>query len=481
MSDPKRAEFYVKSVRHASCSLFGRTGWLGYNCAGSSWLLLKGTDSDMLTVIAFGVVLSLLVFVHELGHFIAAKRTGVVVEEFAFGYPPRLVKYWQNEGKIWLNGEELVVGRKTNVSRRVEVGGRVAYETETEADGRVVVTRLQPVSEDMPDEEAIREFDAPVAVVDRLERGTEYTINMIPFGGFVRMLGEEDPSAPGSFASKSKRVRVTVLVAGAAMNIVLAIVVFTAAFMLGAPEIIATDNVMISGVASGSPAEEADLRVGDIVVSMNGISIKSPEELIALTQEHLGEEVTLSIKRSSENLEVTLTPRLNPPPGEGAIGIGITPAVSKITRKYYPFGEAVWSSLKETFSIIGLTFSVPVLLLRGMIPAELVRPIGPPGIYQQTASAVQASVETGWWFPILNLVGLISVALAITNLLPLPALDGGRIFFILVETVRGRRVDPAREGFIHLIGLAILMVLMLVVSYYDIVRPTTTIDWASLF
>lgn len=435
----------------------------------------------MLTVIAFGIVLSLLVFVHELGHFIVAKRTGVVVEEFAFGYPPRLLKYWQNEGKVRLDGKQMAIGRKTDVSRKIEVGGRVAYKTETQSDGRAVITRLEPVPNDMSDEEAISEFGLPLGVVEQLERGTEYTINFIPFGGFVRMLGEEDPSAPGSFASKSKRVRVAVLVAGAGMNILLAIVVFTAAFMLGAPEPVATDNVMVSAVAAGSPADQADLRIGDIVVSLNDIPVKSPEELIELISDHLGEDVTLAIKRGPEILKVTLTPRVNPPQGEGAIGIGITPAVSKIKLKYYSFGEALWSGLTETFGVIGLTFSVPVLLLRGLIPAELVRPIGPPGIYQQTASAVQASVETGWWFPILNLVGLISTALAITNLLPLPALDGGRIFFIFVETIRGRRVDPAREGAIHLIGLAILMVLMLVVSYYDIIRPTTTIDWASLF
>jgi regulator of sigma E protease len=438
-------------------------------------------DIDMLTVVAFGIVLSILVFVHELGHFIVAKRTGVVVEEFAFGFPPRLLKYWQNEGKTRLDGKEMIVGRKTNVSRKVEVGGRVAYQAETQDDGQVVITRMEPVPDDMSDEEASEEFGLPVGVVEQLERGTEYAINLIPFGGYVRMLGEEDPSAPGSFASKSKKVRVAVLTAGAAMNIVLAIVVFTAAFMLGAPEVVATDNVMISAVSPGSPADGVDLRVGDIVVSLNGTPVKSPEELIALTKEHLGEAITLAIKRGSDIVEITLTPRLNPPEGEGAIGIGIMPAVSKITRKYYPFGEAVWSGVTETFGIIALTVSVPVLLLRGLIPAELVRPIGPPGIYQQTASAVQASVETGWWYPILNLVGLISTALAITNLLPLPALDGGRIFFILVEAVRGRRVDPAREGFIHLIGLAILVGLMLVVSYYDIIRPTTTIDWAGLF
>lgn len=435
----------------------------------------------MLTVIAFILVLSVLVFVHELGHFIVAKRTGVVVEEFAFGYPPRLLKYWQNEGKIVLDGKEMVVGRKTHVSRQVEVGGRVVYQTETQDDDQVVITQIQPVPEDMSDGEASRELDGSVSVVEGLERGTEYTINLIPFGGYVRMLGEEDPNAPGSFASKSKRVRVAVLVAGAAMNILLAIVVFTAAFMLGAPEVVATENVMVSGIAPGSPADGADLRIGDIVISVNGVPVTSPDELVELTKQHLGQEVLLEIKRGPDIVEVSLTPRANPPEGEGAIGIAIQPTASKITLQYYPFGQALWEGVQETFGIFALTASVPVLLLRGLIPAELVRPIGPLGIYQQTAPAVQASVQTGWWFPLLSLVGLISTALAITNLLPLPALDGGRIFFIFVETIRGRRVDPAREGFIHLIGLAILMVLVVVISYYDVIRPMTTIDWVSLF
>ncbi len=435
----------------------------------------------MLTVVAFAIVLSLLVFVHEFGHFIVAKRTGVVVEEFAFGYPPRLLKYWQSEGKIVLDRKEMIIGRKTNVSRQIEVGSRVVYESETQPDGRVVVTRIQPVPDKMSDEEAAQKFGRPVSVVEQLERGTEYTINAIPFGGYVRMLGEEDPTAPGSFASKSKRVRTAVLVAGAAMNILLAIVVFAASFMLGAPEVVATDNVMISGIASGSPADEADLRVGDIVTSIDGVPVKSPEELVSLSNRRRGQEVVLSIKRGKETLQVRLTPRVTPPEGEGAIGISIQPVVSKIERRYYPLGQALWLGVQQTFGTIALTVTVPILLLRGLIPAEMVRPIGPPGIYQQTASAVQASVQTGWWFPLLNLVGLISTALAITNLLPLPALDGGRIFFIVIEAIRGRRVDPAREGLIHFVGLAILMVLMLVISYYDIVRPITTIDWVSLF
>jgi regulator of sigma E protease len=392
-----------------------------------------------------------------------------------------LLKYWQSEGEIRLAGKQMTIGRKADVSRQIEVGGRVVYDTEKQVDGQEVVTGIRPVPEDMSDEEASREFGRSVSVVERLKRGTEYTINMIPFGGYVRMLGEEDPTAAGSFASKSKRIRIAVLVAGAAMNLLLAIVVFTSAFMLGAPQVVATDNVMVSGVSQGSPADQADLRIGDIVVSINGISVTSPEELVGLIREQIGQEVVLVIKRGSDTIQVTVTPRTNPPEGEGAIGIAIQPYASKITLNYYPIGEALWLGVQETFGIVALTFSVPVLILRGLIPAELVRPIGPPGIYQQTASAVQASVQTGWWFPLLNLVGLISTALAITNLLPLPALDGGRIFFIVVETIRGRRVDPAREGFIHFVGLAILMVLMLVVSYYDIIRPMTTIDWVSLF
>jgi regulator of sigma E protease len=161
------------------------------------------------------------------------------------------------------------------------------------------------------------------------------------------------------------------------------------------------------------------------------------------------------------------------------MGVAIQGAKTEIN--HYPFGRAAWLGVRETFRVIALTLSVPVLVLRGLIPAELVRPIGPYGLYQQTASAVEASVQMGWWFPILTLVGWISTALAITNLLPLPALDGGRISFVLVEAVRGRRVDPAREGFIHLIGLAVLLTLILVVTYYDITQPMSTIDWTNLF
>jgi len=435
----------------------------------------------LLTLIAFVVVFGLLVFVHELGHFLVAKRSGIVVDEFAFGYPPRLFKAWQEYGHIVLDGQAMLIDRKTRVARSIEVGKRVVCQTGPRADGQLAVTQIDPVPDDVPDDQVEAKYGQPARRVDELRRGTEYAINLIPFGGYVRMLGEEDPTAPGSFASKSKKVRMAVLLAGAGMNIVLAIVVFAATFVLGAPQPVASDNVMVMSVADNSPAAQAGLQMGDMILSLDGIAVKSPEELVNLTNQHLGQAVQLAVKRGEQTLQIQLTPRSNPPPNEGAIGVAIQAAVSKVDIVYYPFPQAVWLGIQQTFGTIGLTLSVPLLILRGVLPAAAVRPIGPYGIFEQTASAVQATVQLGWWYPLLSLVGLISTALAITNLLPLPALDGGRIFFILVEAVRGRRIDPAREGFVHFVGLAVLVALMLVISYFDVVRPITPIDWRSLF
>lgn len=435
----------------------------------------------MVTLIAFVVVLGVLVFVHELGHFLVAKRTGIQVDEFAFGYPPRLLRLWQQKGKIVLAGRRLVLGNRTRVGRQVEVGRRVTYTSRPAADGQETVTTIEVVPDDLSDAEAAEKYGGAPVVVDEIERGTEYTINLIPFGGYVRMLGEEDPKAPNSFASKSKRIRIAVLVAGAAMNIVLAVVVFAAMFMLGAPEPVAMDNVMVLGVADGSPAAGVGLRLGDLIETIDGIAVRSTEDLIALTNERLGQAIELGIKRGQEMLTVTLVPRVDPPPGEGAMGVSIQAAISKVDIVYYPPGQAFLMGAQQTFNTIGLTFSVPLLIIRGILPAEAVRPIGPYGIYQQTASAVTATVQMGWWYPVLSLVGLISTALAITNLLPLPALDGGRILFILIEAVRGRRISPAREGLVHFVGLAVLLGLMLVISYFDIIQPVTAMDWTSLF
>jgi regulator of sigma E protease len=361
--------------------------------------------------IPFVVVLSVLVFVHELGHFVVAKRAGVKVEEFGFGYPL--------------------------------------------PNGLLTITFFR--------------------------RGeTAYTLNPIPFGGFVRMAGEEDPNAERSLASKSKLVRVGVLLAGSVMNVLLGIVFFSLCFMVGWPEAVEFDNAIITSVISGSPAEQASLRIGDIVIRADDEYIDNPDELVAYTRTKLNQEMLLVVKREGKILKVSVTPRLDSE-GISRIGVAIDAVPTKIGLKTYPFREAILQGLKRTIGIIAFTFYIPVLLFRGLLSIEMARPIGPVGIAQLASQAVRQSVATSWWFPILNLMALLSTGLAIANLLPVPGLDGGRIFFVIVEAIRGKRIDPEKEGAVHLIGLVLLLTLMIFITYQDITTPIYTIDWVSLF
>lgn len=365
----------------------------------------------MLTVVSVVVVLSLLVFVHELGHFVVAKRAGVKVEEFGLGYPL--------------------------------------------PNGLLTLTLFK--------------------------RGeTIYTLNPIPFGGFVRMAGEEDPKAERGLASKSKLTRVGVLSAGSIMNILLGIVLFTLCFMLGWPEPVEFKNAIIEGVLSGSPAEQAGLKVGDIIIRADDEYIDSPDELVAYTRTKLNQEMILEVKRGEKIIPIRVIPRLDSE-GVSRIGVRIAPVVTKIGPKPYPFGEAIRHGLTQTVGVIAFTFYIPVLVIRGLLSIEMVRPIGPYGIAQLAGQAVQQSVETGWWFPILSLMALLSIGLAVANLLPLPGLDGGRIFFVIVEAIRGKRIDPEKEGAVHLIGIAFLVTLLIFITYQDITTPVQTVDWTGMF
>ncbi len=353
----------------------------------------------LITAVSFFVVLSVLVVVHEFGHFIVARRQGIVVEEFGLGYPPRLAILFRHDGVL-------------------------------------------------------------------------YTLNAIPFGGFVRLRGEDGHEGPGSFASQPKRARAAVLLAGPGMNFALAVLLFTASFTLGQP--MPAPGAIITAVAPNSPAEAAGLRPGDIITAIAEEPIKVPSDLTRVVTAHAGRPVALTIRRDGQVLTVHVTPRVHPPEGEGPMGISIDQA-REIQR--LPLGQAFVYGLGSTVSFIFLTLSLPVLLLRGLIPVEAARPIGPVGIAQLAGGAVEASVAIGMAFPILQFVAILSAALAVTNLLPLPALDGGRLLFILVETIRGHRIDPEKEGMVHLIGMALLFTLMVLITYQDLVQGVPSIDW----
>ena len=425
----------------------------------------------LVTIASLIVGLSILVFVHELGHYLTAKWSGVVVEEFGFGYPPRLFAFWHTEGRIVVDGKELVVPRGFKLPKELAPGSLVMVESVIDSKERPVLRAIEEV--DPADASA-----AGAARVDYLDPGTLFSVNAIPFGGFAKMLGEEDPTAPGSLASKGKLARILVLSAGGIMNLLTAVLFFALAMMVGAPTVAEPENAVVNSVSPGSPAEAVGLEAGDVVLRADDFEILSITDLQDYTQAHLGEAIVLSVEREGEMLEIAVVPRVDVPSGEGPIGIGLSPRTTIETSPWY---QAIWLGMKQTVSLTGLIFTVPVQIIRGLIPADLARPVGPVGVGQLVGDAVQYSLDTGWWYPAMQIMGTLSVALAVTNLLPLPGLDGGRILFVIVEGIRGRRIDPAKEGLVHLIGLALLVALMLLVTWQDLVNPVPGVDWGSFF
>lgn len=425
----------------------------------------------LVTLVSLIVALSILVFVHELGHYVAARLSKVVVEEFGFGYPPRLFTFWHTKGKAVIGGKEVVIPRGFVLPEELGSGSKVHYRSSPDEKGRQVLTWIEEA--DPEDSSA-----GLASTVDLIDPGTVFSVNAIPFGGFAKMLGEEDPSSPGSLASKSKLTRIFVLSAGAAMNLLTAVIFFSLAMGLGAPTVADPENAVVSSVAPLSPAEAAGLRPGDVILWADETEILTISGLQEFTQAHLGVPVVLTVQRDEELLELTVVPRVSPPSGEGPMGIGLSP---RTVVKQYAWYEALWSGLKQTTGLVMFIFTVPVQVIRGLIPAELARPVGPVGVGQLVGEAVQYSLDTGWWFPAMQIMGSLSVALAITNLLPLPALDGGRILFVIVEGIRGKRVDPTKEGLVHLIGMALLVALMLFITWQDLINPVPPVDWSALF
>lgn len=425
----------------------------------------------LITLVSLAVALSILVFVHELGHYVAAKRSGVVVEEFGFGYPPRFISFWHTKGRLVIGGETIVIPRKFTLPKGLQTFSRVVFETETDDKGRRILTQIEEVDPNDP-------RAATAAEIELLDPGTLFSVNAIPFGGFAKMLGEEDPSYPGSLASKSKLTRIVVLGAGSTMNFVMAVVFFALAMGLGAPAVADPENAVATAVSPGSPAEAAGILAGDIILKADDADILTMQNLIEYAWAQRGEEIALTVQRGNDLLTIVLVPRFEPPEGEGPIGIALGP---RVTIKHYKWHEAILESLKQTGTMVGLIITVPVQVVRGLIPVEMARPVGPVGIGQIVGDTVQYSIDSGWWYPVMQMMGALSVAIGLTNLLPLPGLDGGRILFVIIEGIRGRRIDPAKEGLVHLIGLMLMVALLLFITWQDVVNPIPSLDWSSLF
>ena len=348
------------------------------------------------TVGAFFLVLTPIILVHELGHFVAARLSNIRVEEFGLGFPPRAVKLFKRDGTI-------------------------------------------------------------------------YSLNWIPLGGFVRPAGEDDPSIPDGLAAASIRARLFTLSAGAGANFLLALLIFWIAYMIGPP----VDEVSIPQVMPNSPAEAAGIQPGDVIVEVNGRPVTDSNIVVEEVSGSAGVPVEFVILRDGQEISIVVTPRL---PGEfnpetdGPTGIQLSSTPTGENISYGP-GRSLIMSFEITYDIIARTVHAPIMLIRGQISPSEARPVSVVGISQLAGLAAEETATQQDLFPILWFTGIISVALGFTNLLPIPALDGGRIMFVLIEAIRGRRIEPEREGMVHLVGMLVLLGLMVLIIIQDIVNP----------
>jgi regulator of sigma E protease len=361
--------------------------------------------SGFVTFLVFVLALGGMIFIHELGHFIAARWAKIKVEEFGFGLPSKkLVTLF-----TW--------------------------------------------------------------------QGTEFTIHALPLGGFVRPKGENDPNVPGGLASANPWKRLVVLFAGPLMNLLTAVVVFS--FLVSFEGIPVPGKVEIHSVMENSPAAQAGIQAGDILLSINGESVSKIESAIVIIKANLDQPVEMLFERGGEQVVVNATPLSSRKASEGALGVGLGYPTRPATFLESVSGGAMITGLQAAAIVY-----LPVALIQGAIAPEDARFIGFKGIFDMFDVAVEEDISsrqeaasappgaapepTNWT---LNLVGVLSISLGVMNLLPIPALDGGRILFTLPEIIFRKRIPPQWENAVNGVAMLMLIVLMLFINIMDFVNP----------
>jgi len=293
-------------------------------------------------------------------------------------------------------------------------------------------------------------------------------------GAFVKMTGEEDPSDTRSLAAQPKRWRVAVMAAGPVLNIIVALVLLVGAYTTGFPD---KWLVEITRVEPGTAAEEAGLQPRDIVLAAGGERIEEGlEHLRRIIRAAPEQAIELIVLRGEETLTLEATPQRTPE-GHGLLGILMAPWPDRSEVQQYRLPKALSAGIADITAAIAAIVQVPARLAQGDITPQEARPASLVGISGVLAFSLQQSIEWNLAFPILQTASLISLALGLANLLPLPALDGGRILFVLIEAVRGRRISPEREAVVHFVGLVILVSLMAFVMLQDLINPIIPWSW----
>lgn len=424
----------------------------------------------LFTILVFLVLLGILVFVHELGHFVTARQLGVKADEFGFGFPPRIF------------GVQLM--------KKTEIKSSATIETVKTEITDIKTDNVEIVSAIVTDE---------VAVVNQVEQkkrwrfiwggrdikeltggasanwGTVYSLNWIPLGGFVKIKGEDGEcrNEANSFSCQKIWKRAVILSAGVAMNVALCSVALIFAFIIGAPQVV--DSAKISGgivrdekiqvisILKNSPAEKAGIQLGDVIIDIDGKKIEKVEDVQMYVQSKNKQEIAVAVERLEQIVLYKIQPvvlKETQKPGMG-VGLARTGIVS------YPWHKAIWFGVRDTYY---LGEQIIVAFAKIIKNAVIGQPIGvdvagPVGIAVMTGQVARMG-----FIYILQFIALLSLNLAIINFLPFPALDGGRVLFLIIEKIRGRAVDQKIEQITHSIGFALLMVLVVIVTSRDIMK-----------
>jgi len=453
--------------------------------------------------LVFVLVFAGMILLHELGHFIAARLLRIEVEEFGIGFPPRLLRLWRGKGAILIGHERLVL--PLNFDLPFDLKAAIHRPVEATADsvkGRLVLRTLEfaatedgqnkpdPLPEHAPDADRpaavplrrSKDFPKPGAIhvsgnLNEVRLGTEVTLNWIPLGGFNRIKGEDDPTVPGGMAAASPWKRITVLLAGPTMNLLTAVLAYTFLFyQIGVPN---THIVVIADVSPGSPAEMAGIQTGDTVLTAAGESITSVSKLQAIIRAHLDQPISLSLQRGDQQIEISVTPLSSRTKRQGAMGVLLGNPLHSTSSWF----ETISPSFAATYGSVRELLALPGRIIAGAIQPQEAQLAGPRSIwnlFQQTVSRdVQSreatSASTGQQPTNYTLLAVISltISLGILNLLPIPALDGGRILFVLPEIIVRRRIPPRFEAIVHGVGLMVLMALLGYFYILDFIHPLT--------
>lgn len=427
----------------------------------------------MITVLIFLILLGLLVFVHELGHFLTARFYGIKADEFGFGFPPRMV------GIQFMQGEDK---KKISEVESIQVETLDIKAGEDEIIRETITEKMHTVEKAVPikkwriiwggrdgDDESERQ-DLHEAHTKGFLGGTIYSLNWLPLGGFVKIKGEDGQNHDSdSFAGKSAWIRVKVLGAGVVMNFIFAWLLISVVFTLGLPQPIDPGQrvdypdakIQILEVKKGTPAEAMGLQLGDEILTIVGDKITTLTQVSDMIAGSKGKNLEIKINRLGKEMVLVGVPRIEYPASEGSLGISF----SETAIIAYPWYQSLYQGLIATYNItIAILHAFGKMLggLFGMQTGQAVDVTGPVGIVYLTKQMSDLGLVY-----LLQFAALLSINLGIINILPIPALDGGRILFILIEKLKGSPVSQRTEGMIHQVGFILLLLLMLLITIRD--------------